>query len=263
MRHTAIRKAFEEFLRERDLKLTPQRSRVFERAYETHDHFSAEEFYTWMRAEEGARVSRATVYRTLARLVEGGVLEQLDAGGGETLYEHVVGHRHHDHLVCTGCGRIEEFVDDVVEERQVEIAERFGFQLESHSLRLFGPGPSGRREPRGVGPVEIGHPEAVVPAAPAGEGEAGSVGRIGGVVVARSFGREDHEIGSRLLSGGTGGGNNGNEYDTTFNRWQQLRLVVRHDPAFEFSLVRAVLSSVATVCTTSSCADSTSDTLRS
>lgn len=154
MRHTAIRKAFEEFLRERDLKLTPQRSRVFERAYETHDHFSAEEFYAWMRAEDGAKVSRATVYRTLALLVEGGFLEQLDAGGGETLYEHVVGHRHHDHLVCSSCGRIEEFLDEVVEERQEQIAARFGFTLDSHSLRLFGLCPTCRRERRAASEEE-------------------------------------------------------------------------------------------------------------
>lgn len=148
MRHSAIRKSFEEFLRERDLKLTPQRIRVFERAFGTHEHFSAEEFYSWMRQEDGPRVSRATVYRTLALLVEGGFLECLDTGSGETLFEHVVGHRHHDHLVCSECGRIEEFFDEEIEMRQQAIAEKFGFELETHSMRLFGLCPSCRREAR-------------------------------------------------------------------------------------------------------------------
>lgn len=138
MKQAAIQKAFETFLQERSLKLTPQRLRVFERAYDTHEHFSAETFYEWMKAEEGSTVSRATVYRTIGLLTEGGFLSELDTGKGEMLYEHVLGHRHHDHLVCTECGRIEEFCDDQIEERQQLVAKKHGFELSSHSMRLFG-----------------------------------------------------------------------------------------------------------------------------
>jgi Fur family ferric uptake transcriptional regulator len=134
----SIQRAFERFLRTRALKLTPQRLRIFERAFATHDHFSAETLYGWMRAEDGSHVSRATVYRTLSLLVEGGFLETLDAGHGEMLYEHVLGHRHHDHLVCIDCGRIEEFTDERIEEYQREAALRKGFTLHYHNLRLFG-----------------------------------------------------------------------------------------------------------------------------
>ena len=77
MNHATIQRAFERFLRTRALKLTPQRRRIFERAFATHEHFSAETLYGWMRAEEGSTVSRATVYRTLSLLVEGGFLETL------------------------------------------------------------------------------------------------------------------------------------------------------------------------------------------
>jgi Fur family ferric uptake transcriptional regulator len=133
-----IQRAFEAFLRTRALKLTPQRRRIFERAFSTHEHFSAETLYGWMRAEEGSGVSRATVYRTLSLLVEGGFLETLDTKQGELLYEHVLGHRHHDHLVCLDCGRIEEFSDERIEEFQREAAARKGFRLHHHDLRLFG-----------------------------------------------------------------------------------------------------------------------------
>jgi len=134
----AIQRAFESFLATRSLKLTSQRRRIFARVFATHEHFSAETLYGWMRAEEGPSVSRATVYRTLALLVEGGFLETLDAGQDELLYEHVLGHRHHDHLVCLDCGRIEEFSDDRIEEFQREAALRKGFRLHYHNLRLFG-----------------------------------------------------------------------------------------------------------------------------
>jgi Fur family ferric uptake transcriptional regulator len=134
----AIQKSFERFLRTRELKLTPQRRRIFERAFSTHEHFSAETLYGWMRAEEGSAVSRATVYRTLGLLVEGGFLGSLDPGSGELLYEHVLGHRHHDHLVCIDCGKIEEFSDERIEAYQREAALRKGFTLHYHNLRLFG-----------------------------------------------------------------------------------------------------------------------------
>src|SRR5262249_14778505 len=128
----------ERFLKTRALKLTAQRRRIFERAFSTHEHFSAETLYGWMRAESGSAVSRATVYRTLSLLVEGGFLETLDAGHGELLYAHVVAHRHHDHIVCIDCGRIEEFTDERIEAFQREAAARKGFTLHYHNLRLFG-----------------------------------------------------------------------------------------------------------------------------
>jgi Fur family ferric uptake transcriptional regulator len=134
----AIRRSFENFLRTRELKLTLQRRRIFERVFATHEHFSAERLYGWMREEQGSGVSRATVYRTLSLLVEGGFLETLDTGREELLYEHVLGHRHHDHLVCVECGRITEFSDERIEALQVEAASKKGFTLLYHNLRLFG-----------------------------------------------------------------------------------------------------------------------------
>jgi Fur family ferric uptake transcriptional regulator len=148
VKHETIRKRFEDFLRQRGLKLTAQRDRVFERAFATHEHFSAERLYEWMRAEDGLSVSRATVYRTLSLLEEGGFVESLDAGGGELVYEHVLGHQHHDHLICLGCGRIEEFHEDRIEALQEEVASKRGFELTQHSLRLMGYCPTCLRERR-------------------------------------------------------------------------------------------------------------------
>ena len=138
MQQQTIAKRFELFLRSRELKLTPQRRRVFDRAFTTHEHFSAERMYDWLRAEPGPKVSRATVYRTIGLLLEGQFIEALDTGRGELVYEHVVGHAHHDHMVCIECGRIEEFHDGRIEELQLEACRRKGFQLVSHDLRLKG-----------------------------------------------------------------------------------------------------------------------------
>jgi Fur family ferric uptake transcriptional regulator len=138
MKQAEILRAFESFLRGRKLKLTSQRARIFERAFATHEHFTAEQLYAWLSGEPGARVSRATVYRTLGMLLEGEFMKSMDVGRGELVYEHVLGHGHHDHMVCLGCGRIEEFHDERIEELQLEAAAKKGFELVKHDHRLIG-----------------------------------------------------------------------------------------------------------------------------
>jgi len=137
VKHETIRKNFESYLKTKKLRLTPQRAEIFERAFATHEHFTVEVFLGWLK-KEGSSVSRATLYRTLGLLVEGGFLEELDVGTGESWYEHVLGHQHHDHLICTKCGRIEEFTEPRIEALQEEIAKARGFTLSSHDLRLMG-----------------------------------------------------------------------------------------------------------------------------
>jgi Fur family ferric uptake transcriptional regulator len=138
VRHESIIRAFEAFLRTRGLKLTSQRRRIFERVFATHEHFSAEALAGWLEREPGPRASRATVYRTLGLLLEGKFLSALDAGQGELFYEHVLGHMHHDHMLCLDCGRIEEFHDERIEELQLAACRKKGFELVSHDLRLRG-----------------------------------------------------------------------------------------------------------------------------
>ncbi len=138
MKHSAIRKRFEQHLRSKSLKFTSQRDRIFELAFNTHQHFTADTLHEWLKGQEGAPVSRATVYRTLHLLVEGGFIASLDAGRGELVYEHVLGHAHHDHLVCLDCGKIEEFRCEEIERLQENAADSRGFTLLHHTLRLEG-----------------------------------------------------------------------------------------------------------------------------
>ncbi len=138
MDQAIIRKRFDEYLRTRSLKLTSQRERIFERAFETHEHFTAETLYGWMREGPGAQVSRATVYRTLNLLEEGGFVMSMSNGRGEIVYEHVLGHEHHDHIICIECGRIDEFQNVEIEALQIDVARKLGYELSHHTLRLDG-----------------------------------------------------------------------------------------------------------------------------
>ena len=83
-------------------------------------------------------ISRATVYRTLTMLEDAGFVEGLDTGDGGRKFEHVLGHRHHDHMVCNRCGAIIEFFDEELERRQELAASQHGFTIQRHSLKLFG-----------------------------------------------------------------------------------------------------------------------------
>jgi Fur family transcriptional regulator, ferric uptake regulator len=200
MKTATIRKNFERYLREQGLRFTSQRQRIFDSAFETHEHFSAETLYAWLAAEKGAKVSRATVYRTLALLVDGGFLDSLDTGRGELMYEHIVGHEHHDHMVCVSCGRIDEFRDPRIELLQEENARNLGFVTVEHDLRLFGycktcvrSGlcplvPGGRGELPRQSESELGKPRKVGTRVPGrgARGDEGGAPRAGGPAAERS-----------------------------------------------------------------------------
>lgn len=132
-----VEREFEAFIRKKGLKLTSQRRRILKRVFATHRHFTAEEAHDWFRKGRDD-VSRATVYRTLSLLVEGGLLDQLDLGGDKKRYEHLLGRAHHDHLLCIKCGTVVEFQEPRIETLQDEVAATHGFSITSHSLRLFG-----------------------------------------------------------------------------------------------------------------------------
>ena len=134
---TSVEESFESFIRTKGLKLTSQRRRILKRVFQIHHHFTAEDLYEQFQ-RGGDRISRATIYRTLSLLLEGGFLDCLDFGQDRKYYEHVLGHHRHDHLVCLACEKVREFVDPRIEALERELADKFGFQIRSHSLRIFG-----------------------------------------------------------------------------------------------------------------------------
>jgi len=128
---------FIEFLRKAGLKITLARREVFREVFNRHHHFDADDLYLKLK-ERGASVSRASVYRTLTLLVSSGLVRKMDLGEGRSTYEHILGHPHHDHLVCLRCSNIYEFNNPEIEELQHKICEEFEFKLMSHSQQLYG-----------------------------------------------------------------------------------------------------------------------------
>lgn len=126
----------EKYMREKGYRWTAQRRLIAEVVFGTHEHFNAEELLEMCRHVDN-QVSRATVYRTLSMLEEAAFVEALDTGEGGKRFEHVLGHAHHDHMLCQICGKILEFRDPELEARKEEVARAQGFKLLSHSLKLL------------------------------------------------------------------------------------------------------------------------------
>jgi Fur family ferric uptake transcriptional regulator len=101
-----------------------------------HRHMSADDVYRLLMTEN-VDIGLATVYRVLTQFEEAGILLRSQFDGGKSVFE-LNGGEHHDHLVCTNCGRVEEFHDADIERRQQEIADRHGFTLNEHALSLYG-----------------------------------------------------------------------------------------------------------------------------
>lgn len=99
-------------------------------------HLSAEDVYKIL-LNENLDVGLATVYRVLTQFEQAGLLHRNHFETGKAVFELNAG-SHHDHLVCMDCGRVEEFYDEQIEDRQKKIAEERGFALTEHALALYG-----------------------------------------------------------------------------------------------------------------------------
>lgn len=130
-----------EELKSAGLKATGPRIKILEifqkaKAKGAEGHLSAEDVYKIL-VSENLDVGLATVYRVLTQFEQAGILMRHHFSTDRATYE-IDGGLHHDHIVCTRCGKVEEFVDREIEARQKHMAESLGFELEGHSLALYG-----------------------------------------------------------------------------------------------------------------------------
>ncbi len=123
-------------LKSSGLKATLPRIKILEVFQRTAQrHMTAEDVYKALLAED-ADIGLATVYRVLMQFEQAGLLTRSNFESGKSVFELNEG-RHHDHLVCLDCGRVEEFFDAEIEQRQRSVAVARGFDLQEHSLALY------------------------------------------------------------------------------------------------------------------------------
>ena len=138
-------------LRKAGLKVTLPRLKILEILENSATrHLSAEDIYRSL-LDSNEDIGLATVYRVLTQFEAAGLVSRHHFEDGMAVFElnHGV---HHDHIVCLECGRVEEFMDAGIEERQTAVAQRLGFEIRDHSLILYGrcrkPGCPGRKQQR-------------------------------------------------------------------------------------------------------------------
>lgn len=125
----------QEHLSKHQLKLTRQREQILN-VFLKMEHISAEQMYRLL-AKKDPHIGLATIYRTLNLFCEAG-LAQARHFGAQTQYDNVAHKGHHDHLICTSCGKIVEFENDEIERLQEEVAAKKGFTIQTHKLELYG-----------------------------------------------------------------------------------------------------------------------------
>jgi Fur family transcriptional regulator, ferric uptake regulator len=129
---------FAEFLQARGKRVTRQRRVIVDHVASRHEHFDAEQLLGDLRTtREGVRASRPTVYRTLAEMVDAGLLKKMVLDG-RAVYEHDYGYPQHDHLYCSGCRKLIEFSSDDVTRICDAVAAQHQFRAQSHRLIVTG-----------------------------------------------------------------------------------------------------------------------------
>jgi Fur family transcriptional regulator, ferric uptake regulator len=124
-------------LRKAGLKVTLPRLKILEILEDSATrHKSAEDIYKAL-LESNEDIGLATVYRVLTQFEAAGLVTRHHFENGMAVFELNQG-SHHDHLVCVVCGKVEEFVDAEIEERQKRVAQERGFEITDHSLILYG-----------------------------------------------------------------------------------------------------------------------------
>jgi len=132
-----VEKFFIRYLRENNLKVTKERLTLLEELFSTPGHLDADSLLIQLR-KRNKRVSRATIYRTLDLLVQCGLARKSRLGREHYVYERVTPGQRHDHMVCTQCGRIIEFYEPELEERQRQVCLAHNFHPTFYSLQIQG-----------------------------------------------------------------------------------------------------------------------------
>jgi Fur family ferric uptake transcriptional regulator len=150
---TEEQEVFLKHIQKRGLKRTSQRDLILEIFLRTEAHLSSEDLYRLARQEDSS-IGQTTVYRTLKLLTEAGLAREVRFGDGITHYEHNYKHQHHDHMICSECGRIIEFFSAELEAIQDAMAAKHRFQVSQHLLRIIGICAECRREMKEAGKLD-------------------------------------------------------------------------------------------------------------
>ena len=135
---------FRRYLHDQKLKFTPERAMMLDAVLRKEKLFEPEQMVDDLK-KLGHRVSRATVYRTLAHLQDAGIVKQVFFDNKQSYYQVIVGRETHDYLICAATGRVIEFNSEALNKLRDEICRAHGYQPLSHQFHIFGLSPDAQR----------------------------------------------------------------------------------------------------------------------
>ncbi len=137
MNPKGVKEIFTDCLNKKGLRNTQQRDRIINAFLSAERNITAEDLHNMVK-KKYTEIGFATVHRNLKLMCECGIAEEIKIGTQKARYEQKYGHKHHDHLICTKCGRFTEVNDERIEKLQEKLAEVHGFQPLRHKLEIYG-----------------------------------------------------------------------------------------------------------------------------
>ncbi len=131
------RDTFRTYIQSKGLRNTKQREEILNSFLSAERHITVDDLYNFINKKH-PEIGYATVHRNMKLFCESGLAEEIKIGNQKARYEQILGHKHHDHLICLKCGRFTEVNDEQIELLQEKLAERNDFVPQRHRLEIYG-----------------------------------------------------------------------------------------------------------------------------
>lgn len=138
-----IIEGFRQFIKKRGLKYTPEREEILREILSLKDHFDVDSLYLRLKGKN-SKVSKASIYRTIPLLVEGGYIQEVYKKGGQSYYEVTLNKMPHLHFICVKCGAVQEAIDERLNNLIEELEQSSKYRFLTYHLEIFGVCPTCR-----------------------------------------------------------------------------------------------------------------------
>lgn len=130
---------FRDYCRKNALRYTPERALIIDEMYRKDAHFDIDSLFLRIRNRYSkVKLAKGSIYRTIPHLIKAGLVRESLTDEGRICYEHTLGHTHHDHMKCIGCGKVSEFYEEGIDDMQRKLCKKRRFKMIWHTHVIGG-----------------------------------------------------------------------------------------------------------------------------